>query len=158
MGFGIALGQTAPIVALIAQMITPAIFILATGNLVNSAMQRIARVFDRARDLIVRANTAREKGDESAFELMREELRSYRNRAGWLDRALTLYYVAIGLFVLASLAIALNAIIGDRLAYAPATLTVFGALSLLGGSLAILIETRLASGVLRREIDQGISQ
>lgn len=158
MGFSIALGQTAPIVALIAQMITPAIFILATGNLVNSAMQRIARVFDRARKLIERANDAREKGDLATFQILSEELRSYRRRAGWLDRALSYYYVAIGLFVLASLAIALNAVIGDRLPYAPAALTVGGAVALLSGSLAILIEARLATGLLRREIDQGISQ
>src|SRR5579862_7065463 len=107
MGLGIALGKTAPIVAVIAQMITPAIFILATGNLLNSAMQRIARVFDRARDLIRQANEHWENGDLAAFEIITEELRSYRHRAGWLDRALTFYYVAIGLFVLASLAIAL---------------------------------------------------
>jgi hypothetical protein len=157
MGFSIALGQTAPIVALIAQMITPAIFILATGNLVNSAMARIGRVFDRARALIERAKEARESGDHATFELMQEELRSYRHRADWLDRALTFYYVAIGLFVLASLSIALNALIGDRLAYAPAIITVLGAMSLLGGSLAILTEARLATGVLRREIDQGIA-
>lgn len=152
------MGQTSPVVALIAQMITPAIFILATGNLVNSAMQRIVRVVDRARELITRANELHAKGDNDAYAFVCTELQNYRTRAGWIERSLSLYYFAIGLFVLASLSIPLNVVTGDHLQWAATILTVLGAIALLGGSFAFFIETRLATGLLRREIDREVGE
>jgi hypothetical protein len=44
-----------------------------------------------------------------------------------------------------------------RLPWAATTLTILGALSLLGGSVAMLVEVRLATGTLRREIDRELS-
>jgi len=142
-------------ISIISAMITPAILLLASGNLVSSTLTRIARVFDRAREIIDRARAARAAGDALAAELLEGLLRSYLRRTSLLERALSAYYLAIGLFVAASLAIAFDNIIGHIVPWLSIAFVVAGAILLLLGSLAIFLETNLAAGVLRHEIAIG---
>jgi hypothetical protein len=142
-------------ISIISAMITPAILLLASGNLVSSTLTRIARVFDRAREIIDRARTARAANDVVAAELLEAMLRSYLRRTSLLERALSAYYLAIGLFVTASLAIAFDNVIGHAVPWLSIALVVSGAILLLLGSLAIFLETNLAAGVLRHEIAIG---
>lgn len=53
-----------PALAIISAMITPAILILASGNLVNSTLTRLGRIVDRTRALIDRLNGCLVAGDE----------------------------------------------------------------------------------------------
>jgi hypothetical protein len=142
-------------ISIISAMITPAILLLASGNLVTSTLTRIARVFDRAREIIDRAHAARGANDAAATELLESMLRSYLRRTALLERALSAYYLAIGLFVTASLAIAFDNIIGHALPWLSIALVIGGAILLLLGSLAIFLETNLAAGILRHEIALG---
>ncbi len=151
--FGLALHQTASAVAIIAQMITPAIFILACGNLLASTVSRVARVFDRSRVLIDEARTHTAHSTEHVF--LRAELEIYKRRAYALEYAMTLYYTAIGFFVAASLFVAIS-VIAPVVAWLPTALTVVGALLVLGGSIASLIEVRLATGAVRSLIDRSL--
>lgn len=141
--------------SIISAMMTPAILLLASGNLVSSTLTRIARVFDRAREIIDRTRLARLADDIVATELLETMLRSYLRRTGLLERALSAYYLAIGLFVAASLAIAFDNVIGNAVPWLATALVVAGAILLLLGSLAIFLETNLAAGVLRHEISIG---
>ena len=151
--FGIAMNQTASTVAIIAQMITPAIFILACGNLLGSTTNRVARVFDRSRSLIeeARGHTAQ----SSEHEFIRQELEIYKKRAYALEYAMTFFYAAIGFFVAASLFVAISVAVPE-LVWLPTALTVIGALLVLAGSIASLIEVRLATGVVRALIDRSL--
>ncbi|HEY8322437.1 MAG TPA: DUF2721 domain-containing protein [Candidatus Baltobacteraceae bacterium] len=142
-------------ISIISAMITPAILLLASGNLVSSTLTRIARVFDRAREIIDRARAARAADDALAAELLEGLLRSYLRRTSLLERALSAYYLAIGLFVAASLAIAFDNIIGHIVPWLSIAFVVAGAILLLLGSLAIFLETNLAAGILRHEIAIG---
>lgn len=142
-------------ISIISAMITPAILLLASGNLVSSTLTRIARVFDRAREIIDRVHAARTAGDAVAAELLEGMLRSYLRRTSLLERALSAYYLAIGLFVAASLAIAFDNIIAHIVPWLSIAFVVAGAVLLLLGSLAIFLETNLAAGVLRHEIAIG---
>jgi hypothetical protein len=142
-------------ISIISAMITPAILLLASGNLVSSTLTRIARVFDRAREIIDRARAARAADDVVAAELLESMLRSYLRRTSLLERALSAYYLAIGLFVAGSLAIAFDNIIGHVVPWLSIAFVVGGAMLLLLGSLAIFLETNLAAGVLRHEIAIG---
>ena len=140
------------VLGVISAMITPAILILATGSLVASTLSRIARVFDRARDLLARTVAARERGDELAVRTFTRWLRAYRRRTMLAERALTFYYGAIFLFVVASLSIALEDV--TRFA-APALslgLVMFGAALLCLATAFLFVETSLATGMLRAEI------
>lgn len=136
-------------------MITPAIFILATGNLINGALTRVARIVDRTRHFFTRAREIRETDPEGFREIL-SELQTYKKRSAAVEFALSVYYLAIGLFVAASLSVALDVFGGGRLPWLATILTILGACAVLAGSLSMLVEVRLATGTLRREIDREI--
>lgn len=139
--------------AVISAMITPAILILASGNLVTSTLTRLSRVTDRARRLIAEVREARTGTDEQSIAFHNELLAHYRRRTSLIERALSAYYGAIGLFVTASLAIALDNFLRDTIPWLAVVLVVTGAILLLSGTIALVLETRLGAGVLRREIE-----
>lgn len=137
---------------IISAMITPAILILATGNLVSSTLTRLGRVFDRARTVMERLEDRVAQGDHVSADLYRDLLKDYRVRATLTERALTIYYAAIGFFVAASLAIGFDNFIHDTIPWLATLLTVVGAILLFLGTLALFLETNVAAGLLRREM------
>ena len=149
--FSIGMAQGSPITAIIAQMIAPAVFILACGNLLNVTMTRVVRAVDRARALFVEIHALPVDGDNHR-EAILAELRLYRTRIDYLQRALSAYHLAIGLFVLASLAVALNGLTHDALPWLPTALTVGGTLTVLVGAIGVFLETRVSTNAMKAEI------
>lgn len=139
--------------SIISAMITPAILILATGNLVASTLTRVGRVFDRARIIMDRLEECIRNGDQTRADLYSDLLKDYRVRASLTERALTIFYGSIGFFVTASLAIGFDNFIHDTIPWLATLLTVLGAVLLLCGTLALFLETNFAAGLLRREIE-----
>ncbi|HEV3086911.1 MAG TPA: DUF2721 domain-containing protein [Candidatus Elarobacter sp.] len=146
------------VLGVISAMITPAIFILATGSLVASTLTRISRTFDRARDLVDRTVAARASGDELAARTYVRWLRVYRRRTSLTERALTLYYVAIFLFVMASLSIALDDVTRVDVPWISLGLVLLGAGAICVATAFLVIETNLAAGMLRAEIGQALGE
>ena len=142
-----------PGLGIISTMITPAVLILAAGNLVTSTFSRVIRIADRARTLMGQYDAAKKEGRTGAVELYAELLKEYRMRSVLAERALSSYYLAIGLLVMASLAIAIDRLTGDKIPWAPLSLTVSGAVLLLLGTMNLFRETRISQGAIRREID-----
>ncbi len=138
--------------ALISAMITPAFLIVATGSLVASTLTRLARIVDRARVLVDRIGAHRDQADEAAVARETKWLRTYARRAALAERALTTYYVAIGLFVAGSLAITFDNLTRDSVPWLSLALVVAGAIFLFLGTAALVIETNIATGTLREEI------
>lgn len=153
MFFSAAIHQSAQVVAVISQMITPAIFILAAGNLINGAITRVGRIVDRTRAYFVRARELHAT-DPVAYKSLLAELQILKRRSAVVEFALAVYYAAIGLFVAASLAVALDVFAGGRIPWLATALTIVGACAVFAGSMAMLVEVRLATGTLRREIDR----
>ncbi|HKF43231.1 MAG TPA: DUF2721 domain-containing protein [Thermoanaerobaculia bacterium] len=129
-------------------MITPAVLISASGTLVLSTSNRMSRVVDRVRVLAAEADAARSPGGTPLAPrravLVGSQLGQLARRALLLRRALTSFYIAIGLLVAASIGIAIVVLIqwrGAVLAVAPG---IAGAVALLYGSLLLLREGRLA--------------
>jgi hypothetical protein len=139
---------------IVSAMITPAILILATGSLVASTLTRLARVVDRARTLIERVEVERARGDEAAARRTLVQLAGYKRRSMLVDRALRFFYWAIGLFIASSLAIAIDKALRDAIAWAVVALVILGAMALLLGAASLILETGLAAGVLRSEIEE----
>ena len=138
---------------IISAMITPAILILASGNLVASTLTRLGRIVDRARALGDHlAAHGQAMGGSASAELV-DILRNYRRRSIFVARALSAYYAAIGFFIVTSLTIALDNVVQTLVPWLAVVLTVIGVLLLLLGTLALVIETNLASGMLGRELD-----
>ena len=80
-------------------------------------------------------------------------LSEYRRRSVLVEDALSAYYLSIGVLVMASLAIAIDRLTGNRFTWIPVTLTVLGAVVLFWGTFRLLQETRISAGSLRKEID-----
>jgi hypothetical protein len=142
-----------PGLGIISTMITPAVLILAAGNLVTSTFSRLIRISDRARVMMGQLDAARGAQRTAEIALYTELLEEYRRRSRYVERALSAFYLAIGLLVMASLAIAVDRLFADRIPLVPVTFTVSGAVVLLVGTLSLFQETRISSGAIRREID-----
>jgi hypothetical protein len=142
-----------PFLAVISAMITPSILILASGSLVASTLTRLARVVDRARILIDRIPALRAAGGDDELAATMRWLRMYLRRAELAERALQLYYFAIGLFVAGSLAITIDDLTGHALPWLALVLVVCGAACLFFGTAALVVETNIATGTLRSEVE-----
>lgn len=142
---------------IISAMITPAILILATGSLVVSTMTRLNRAGDRARALLVQYKAAKAAGDPQ-LAAFTGWLLNYRRRSGLTERALTLYYMAIFLFVGGSLAIAVDDLLRNVVPWLSLVLVVIGALFLFAGTAALVVETQLATGQIRSEIEATLGE
>jgi hypothetical protein len=140
------------VLSVISAMSTPAILILATGSLVASTLTRLRRVVDRARQLLADIVAARENGDAERADTYARWLRAFGRRASFAERALLLYYIAIFLFVTASLTIAIEHLTRAVVPWFSLTLVLAGAAALCAGTAALVIETNIANGTLRAEI------
>jgi hypothetical protein len=146
------------VLGVISAMITPAILILGTGSLVASTLTRLSRVVDRARMLLDQILAARASGDEAAARTYARWLRLYRRRSFLAERALTLYYGAIFLFVVASLTIAVEDVTHVEVPWISLALVLLGAGVLCIGTGFLVIETNIAAGMLRAEIDHALGE
>lgn len=145
--------------AVLTAMITPAVLISACGALILSTSTRLGRVIDRVRTLIDRFEQMT-KSDED-IELFGErravifdQLDKLTTRARLLQKSMTVFYLALGVFVATSVAIGIVAAIG-RVGYSwiPVALGLLGSCGLFYGSLLLIREARLALASLNAEMD-----
>ena len=100
-----------PEFAVLTSMITPAVLISACAALILSTSARLGRVVDRVRALSDRFEEMAHKESsaivlfEERLELTFTQLDFLTSRARHLQRAMTTFYVALGLFVATSVAI-----------------------------------------------------
>ncbi len=136
----------------IAEMVTPALLIVAAASLVASALVRMARAVDRARVL---ASSARQRGWEAlgiSPAQLAGSIRRHGLRARYAERSIALLYGAVVVFVASSLAIAADRVTQGRLGWLPQALATMGALLLLGGGGWMVAECRLAARQIAEEI------
>jgi hypothetical protein len=132
---------------LLSQMITPAVLISASGTLILSTSTRLARVVDRVRELGRISESLLADGGAEYAELrwrsVDEQLGMQTSRGRLLQRALTCFYGALGIFVATAIAIALVTYL-PALAFGPGLLGIAGMVVLFYGCVMLLRETRLA--------------
>ena len=145
--------------AVLTAMITPAVLISACGTLILSTSTRLGRVVDRVRALSDRFEELARSGQElEMFEERRAliyiQLDRLTSRARLLQRCMTVFYVALGVFVLTSVAIGLVAALsGTRHGWVPILTGLVGASLLLYGSVLLVFEARLALSTITAEMD-----
>ena len=141
-------------------MITPALLISASGTFILSTSSRLGRVVDRVRalsdrieDLIHGEVDLELRGERQDMYIL--QMAQLSTRSHLLQRSLTFFYFAAGMFVLTSVAIGAMAFIGDRLHihWIPVLLGIVGALALLVGCLMLVREARLAVRSLEQEME-----
>ena len=146
-------------------MITPAVLISASGTMILSTSTRLGRVIDRVRELSDRLRglgagdmTIEFLEDERA--MLFDQMDKLTSRSRLLQRALTVFYLAVGVFVASSVAIGAVAffstrglLTGSRGAWAPVVMGLIGALFLFYGSMLLIFEARLALAATHSEMD-----
>lgn len=141
-------------------MITPAVLISACGTLILSTSSRLGRLTDRVRTLSVQFEEL-EDADETVInierltgkrEMISDQLPRLARRVSLLQRALTGFYSAIGLFVASSVAIGIVSITHSSYAWLPVSIGLLGACVLLYGSVILIFEARLAVASSMREM------
>jgi len=139
-------------------MITPAVLISASGTMILSTSSRLGRVVDRVRSLSDRLQEL-SRGD-SEIDLLEErramlfdQLDKLTSRSRLLQRALTTFYLAVGVFVATSVAIGVVAFFGARGAWVPVAMGLIGAFFLFYGSMLLVFEARLALSTTHAEMD-----
>src|SRR5438046_1620168 len=133
--------------AVLTAMITPAVLISASGTMILSTSTRLGRVVDRVRSLserlqeFVAGETSNEFFEERSAMLY-DQLDKLTSRSRLLQRALTVFYLAVGVFVASSVAIGGVAFVsargssgGTRGAWLPVIMGLVGGLFLFYGSM-----------------------
>jgi hypothetical protein len=151
--------------AALSAMITPALFMTASGSLIISTSNRMSRIVDRIRQLneladglsrgVVDLDFPQERIGHIGDQLDRLVWRSDRIRL-----ALTLLYQAMAMFIGTSLTMAIDALLGNYLVALPTTLAIGGVVLLLAAAVQLTREARAALRSNRVEIDfhQGLRQ
>ncbi len=144
--------------AVLTAMITPAVLISASGTMILSTSTRLGRVVDRVRSLSdrLRLLTSEEPTGEFFEEeraMLYNQLDKLTSRSRLLQRALTTFYLAVGIFVATSVAIGVVAFFSARGAWVPVAMGLVGGLFLLYGSTLLVFEARLALSTTHAEMD-----
>jgi Protein of unknown function (DUF2721) len=139
-------------------MIAPALFMTATGSLIISTSNRMARIVDRIRQLNVHADELSRDASKLDFPADRlnnvvAQLERLVARSDRIRLALTLLYMAMAMFVGTSLTTAFHVLIGTNLLVVPTTLAILGVSLLLISSVQLTLEARAALRGNRQEID-----
>jgi hypothetical protein len=144
--------------AVLTAMITPAVLISASGTMILSTSTRLGRVVDRVRSLSDRLQSLPD-GDarvdllEEKRAMIFDQLDKLTSRSRLLQRALTTFYLAVGVFVATSVAIGVVSFFGGRFSWVPVTMGLIGAFFLFYDSMLLVFEARLALSTTHAEMD-----
>lgn len=138
---------------ILSTMIAPALFMTATGSLILSTNNRLARVMDRIRAVVAQIEKlmAPSAVIDPAVEMpelrrkyLSEELSNLRQRARQIRTASSLLYFAFSMFVSSSLAIGLDLLLPVGFAVVPTSLAIIGVVALFWVSINLFLEMRTA--------------
>src|SRR5262245_37088564 len=128
-------------------MITPAVLISACGTLIFSTSTRLARIVDRVRELDHRIEQLCSSGnldfvDERRLEV-EKQLTTHARRSRYVQRALTSFYLSLGMFVGTTVAIGFVSLLRYSM-WLPNVVGIAGTVVLFYGCMMLIAETRLA--------------
>ena len=151
--------------AVLTAMITPAVLISASGTMILSTTTRLGTVVDRVRVLSDRLlalanNEVTCEFVEEERAMLYDQLDKLTSRSRLLQRSLTVFYLAVGVFVATSVAVGGVAFFyqnglsgGTRGAWIPVVMGLIGAVFLFYGSMLLIFEARLALRTTHAEMD-----
>jgi hypothetical protein len=142
--------------SVLSAMITPAVLISASGTLVLSTSMRLARIVDRVRELSQTIEQLSKDEnidfpDDRRIEVDRQ-IAMHARRGRLIQRSLTTFYVALSLFVAATVAIGFVAVF-KRAPWLPNVLGIVGTVFLFYGCVTLIAETRLALRSVNSEME-----
>lgn len=139
--------------AILTAMLAPALFMTATGSLILSANNRLARIVDRLRVLVEMEDT-----DPVEQTFLDRQIERQRQRCNIILRAGRLLYLALSAFVGTSLSLAIDGATAIDLGLLPTGLAVTGVLLMLVACLTLSRESGMAMAAMNDEITHGHAQ
>jgi hypothetical protein len=137
-------------------MITPAVLILATGQLILTTSQRLARSIDRARKISQQfedmALHQEKLVDEEKKDLLYNMLYQAARRSKKLQQAISTLYLALCIFVGTSVSIGLFEVFNILLLWVPVALGLTGTAFLFYATVLLIAETRIAFRSVDKEM------
>lgn len=149
-------GDLATVLGVLSAMITPAVLILASGSLILTTSNRLTRVVDRVREMVVDIEALDAAPTEHAEEkrtLLFAQLDRSTRRARLLQHAMTRLYSALAIFIATSVSIGAVALSGLHVGGLPLVLGFFGAGLMFWASIILIFESRLALQTTYAEMD-----
>lgn len=149
--------QNAETYSTLAAMISPALFMTATGSLIISTSNRMSRIIDRVRllnnqaDELTRGESTLDFPEERLAHIL-EEIGIQVWRSECVRWSLTLLYFALSLFVGTSLSMAVDVLLGNSLGALPTTLAIGGVTLMMIASIQLTREAHAALRGNQREI------
>lgn len=149
---------TLPDYSTLSAMITPALFMTATGSLIISTSNRMARIVDRIHELNMEGDALSRGKHDLDFPAERldhvtevlDHLIAHNDR---IRQSLTLLYVALAMFVGTSLTTAFHVLFGSDVLAVPTAMAVCGVSLLLLASVQLAREAHAALRGNRVEIN-----
>ncbi|MCR6662327.1 MAG: DUF2721 domain-containing protein [Luteimonas sp.] len=136
--------------AILTAMLAPAFFLTATAALLASANARLARIIDRARQLLKDLGEVEDPEDR---KLLEDRILVQRRRSVLILRASQMLYVAISCFVATSLLVAGDSYFDHVFGPWPTIMAVLGVLSMFASSVLLSREAALAVRAVNDEMD-----
>ncbi|CAN5121760.1 DUF2721 domain-containing protein [soil metagenome] len=136
-------------------MITPAVLILATGQLILTTSQRLARAMDRARKIsekIEELDQNNIKTNKKKKVLFYQLLYGSARRSRRLQQAMSILYLALSIFVCTSITIGLLEVFGFLEVWVPVTLGLLGISFLFYATIILITETKIAYWAVDKEM------
>jgi hypothetical protein len=137
-------------------MFTPAVLISASGTLIFSTSNRLARIVDRVREL---SRTIEQIFTAEAVQFLEErhaelerQIATHALRSRMIQQSLTSFYVALGIFVGTTISIGLDAWF-HSIPWLPSTLGIAGTIVLFYGCVLLIAEARLALRSVKAEME-----
>lgn len=142
----------------LAVMFTPAVLISAAGTLVLSTSNRLSRVVDRVRvlaDEVAKSHTesVTSVAAKSRLKLFSDQMDMLFARALYLRSAVTVLYVAVGLFVASIIGVGVTASLQWRFGWLPVATELIGSGFLLYACSFLVREARIAVKTTLQEMD-----
>ena len=102
---------------------------------------------------VIARNPHKEEIIDQGRELIFSQLDRQTSRARLIQRAMTAFYTALGVFVSSSVAIAIVSAAARNFTWVAVVLGLLGSLFMLYGSVLLIIESRMALGAIHSEMD-----
>ena len=143
--------------SVLSAMVTPAVLILASSSLILATSNRLSRSVDRVRAITERVTEEAKDEDRTLLpeerDLLLQQLGRTARRAKLLTRTLTRLYMALAIFIAASMAIGVVAVTGVAYAWIALFLGFVGALLLFWSSVLLIMESRIALTTVYDEME-----
>ncbi len=141
--------------SLLTAMITPAVLIMACGQLSLTTSQRLSRSITRTRSIyneLMEIKSGKREATEEEKIKLHSMITQTTRRSILLQKVMSMLYIALLFFISSSLLIGIFEIMDWVLSWILITIPIIGSIALFSASILLIMETRLALQSVENEM------